>query len=131
VAKRVEAVLAFANLPEAQSLAAANKRISNILKKTEADAAVSVTVQWLQEKAEQVLHAELHQIKPRAEQQFSRGDYSASLQALAALRPSVDAFFNEVMVMAEDASLRANRIALLRELHGLMNRVADLSKLAA
>jgi glycyl-tRNA synthetase beta chain len=131
VAKRVEAVLAFAALPEAQSLAAANKRISNILKKTEADAAVSVTVQWLQEKAEQVLHAELHQIKPRAEQQFSRGDYSASLQALAALRPSVDAFFNEVMVMAEDASLRANRIALLRELHGLMNRVADLSKLAA
>lgn len=131
VAKRVEAVLAFAALPEAQSLAAANKRISNILKKTEADAAVSVTVQWLQEKAEQVLHAELHQIKPRAEQQFSRGDYSASLQALAALRPSVDAFFNEVMVMAEDSGLRANRIALLRELHGLMNRVADLSKLAA
>ncbi len=131
VAQRVQAVLAFAALPEASSLAAANKRISNILKKTESASLGRVDPALLQESAEQVLHSQLKQVQPSVEQQFAQGDYAGSLRSLATLRTSVDAFFNDVMVMADDTALRTNRIALLRELHGLMNRVADLSTLAA
>jgi glycyl-tRNA synthetase beta chain len=138
VPKRLAAVRSFAALPEAAALAAANKRVGNILKKVEGDSTlrqaqgerIEVNVALLQEPAEQALHHALRQIAPKAEAAFALGDYTASLQALAALRVPVDAFFDSVMVNAEDLALRANRLALLAQLHQAMNRVADLSKLA-
>jgi glycyl-tRNA synthetase beta chain len=129
VAKRLAAVRAFAALPEAPALAAANKRIGNILKKADgADAHVSETL--LQEDAEKALYQATQQIAPQARSQFDAGDYTASLQTLAALRGPVDAFFDGVMVNAEQADLRLNRLGLLATLHQAMNRVADLSRLA-
>ncbi len=130
IPKRLAAVRAFAALPEAPALAAANKRISNILKKADkADAHVSEVL--LREPAEQALYAAMKDIAPRAAAQFDAGDYTASLQTLAALRGPVDAFFDGVMVNAEEADLRLNRLGLLATLHLAMNRVADLSRLAA
>lgn len=130
VQKRLEAVRAFAALPEAQALAAANKRVSNILKKAEGDIQAQVNEALLVEQAEKDLYAALQSVAPKAQQQFESGDYKASLQTLAALRAPVDAFFEHVMVNAEDAALKANRLGLLATLHGAMNRVADLAKLA-
>jgi glycyl-tRNA synthetase beta chain len=127
---RLIAVRAFAALPEAESLAAANKRVGNILKKSDAEAAEYVNAVLLVEPAEAALHAALLEAESRAEMAFSVGDYSASLQALAVLKAPVDAFFDTVMVNAEDRALRANRLGLLAKLHAAMNRVADLSKLA-
>ena len=130
VAKRLAAARTFAALPEAPALAAANKRIGNILKKTDAvDAHVSEVL--LAEPAEIALYAAMNDIAPRADAQFEAGDYTASLQTLAALRAPVDAFFDGVMVNAEQLDLRLNRLGLLAKLHAAMNRVADLSKLAA
>lgn len=130
VAQRLEAVRAFAKLPEAAALAAANKRVSNILKKAgEVDAHVSPVL--LQEAAEQALFAALEASAPQAKAQFDAGDYTASLQTLAALRAPVDAFFEGVMVNAEALDLRLNRLGLLKTLHDAMNRVADLSRLAS
>ena len=130
IPKRLAAVRAFAALPEAPALAAANKRISNILKKAEkADAHVSEGL--LKEPAEQALYAAMKDIAPRAGAQFDAGDYTASLQSLAALRGTVDAFFDGVMVNAEEPDLRLNRLGLLATLHQAMNRVADLSRLAS
>ena len=130
VAKRLAAVRAFAALPEAPALAAANKRIANILKKAErADAHVNPAL--LQEDAEKALHAAVGQLVPQADAKFQAGDYTGSLQMLAALRAPVDAFFDGVMVNAEEADLRLNRLGLLALLHRAMNRVADLSRLAA
>jgi glycyl-tRNA synthetase beta chain len=131
IPKRLAAVRAFAALPEAASLAAANKRVGNILKKVEGTVAAKVDAALLKEAAEVALHAALGQAKPQADAAFERGDYTASLQALAALRGPVDAFFDDVMVNAEDAALRANRLGLLATLHQAMNRVADLSKLSS
>lgn len=130
VQKRLEAVRAFAALPEAQALAAANKRVSNILKKAEGEIQAQVNEALLVEQAEKDLYAALQTVAPKAQQQFESGDYTASLQTLAALRAPVDAFFEHVMVNAEDAALKANRLGLLATLHGAMNRVADLAKLA-
>jgi glycyl-tRNA synthetase beta chain len=130
VGKRLAAVRAFAALPEAAALAAANKRISNILKKVpEVDAHVSAVL--LGEPAEIALYAAMQEVAPKALAQFEVGDYAASLQTLAALRAPVDAFFDGVMVNAEALDLRLNRQGLLKSLHDAMNRVADLSKLAA
>ena len=129
VVQRLQAVREFEKLPEAPALAAANKRISNILKKAgQADAHVNPAL--LAEPAEQALHAAMKDIVPRAAAQFESGDYTASLQTLAALRAPVDAFFDGVMVNAEQAELRLNRLGLLAALHQAMNRVADLSRLA-
>ena len=129
VSKRLAAVRAFAALPEAAALAAANKRIGNILKKTDAvDPHVSTLL--LQEPAEIALYAAMQQAAPGAQAQFEAGDYTASLQSLAALRVPVDAFFDGVMVNAEAIDVRLNRLGLLQSLHNAMNRVADLSKLA-
>ena len=129
VAKRLAAVRAFAALPEAPALAAANKRIGNILKKAErADAHVSEAL--LREQAEKALYQATRTVAPRAGAQFEAGDYTGSLQTLAALRGPVDAFFDGVMVNAEEMDLRLNRLGLLATLHGAMNRVADLSRLA-
>jgi glycyl-tRNA synthetase beta chain len=130
VPKLLAAVRAFAALPEAPALAAANKRIGNILKKSpEADAHVSELL--LQEDAEKALHAAMQKIVPAANAQFEEGDYTASLQTLAALREPVDAFFDGVMVNAEQSDLRLNRLGLLMLLHHAMNRVAQLERLAA
>ena len=130
ISKRLAAVRAFAALPEAQALAAANKRIGNILKKTDAvDAHVSEVL--LTEPAEVALYAAMNTVAPQANSQFDAGDYTASLQTLAALRAPVDAFFEGVMVNAEQVDVRLNRLGLLSSLHAAMNRVADLSKLAA
>ena len=130
VAKRLSAVRAFAALPEAPALAAANKRIGNILKKAlEVDPHVSELL--LKEAAEIALHAAMKDVLPAANAQFEAGDYTASLQTLAALRTPVDAFFDGVMVNAEELDLRLNRQGLLKSLHGAMNRVADLSRLVA
>lgn len=130
VAQRLQAVRAFAALPEAPALAAANKRIGNILKKSEGEGA-AVQAALLQEQAEKDLYAAMQATVPAANAQFDAGDYTASLRALAALRTPVDAFFDGVMVNADDPALKANRLGLLRELHNAMNRVADLSRLAA
>lgn len=130
VAQRLAAVRAFAALPEAAALAAANKRISNILKKAgDVDAHVSDVL--LKEAAEKNLYAALKDVVPQANRQFEAGDYTASLKTLAALRAPVDAFFDGVMVNAEEMDLRLNRQGLLKTLHDAMNRVADLSRLAA
>ncbi|MBE7366937.1 glycine--tRNA ligase subunit beta [Ramlibacter pallidus] len=129
VAKRLAAVRAFAALPEAPALAAANKRIGNILKKADrADPHVSEPL--LKEDAEKALYAATRKIAPEARSQFEAGDYTGSLQTLAALRGPVDAFFDDVMVNADEADLRLNRLGLLATLHQAMNRVADLSRLA-
>ena len=131
VPKRLAAVRAFAALPESASLAAANKRISNILKKSDAQPALSVNADLLIEPAEKALAAALHTVRPLADALFDNGEYAASLRELAVLKTPVDAFFDGVMVNADDAALRANRLALLAALHAAMNRVADLSRLAS
>ncbi|MBC8055367.1 MAG: glycine--tRNA ligase subunit beta, partial [Rhizobiales bacterium] len=130
IPKRLAAVRAFATLPEAAALAAANKRVGNILKKADDEVTARVDPALLKEPAEAALDAALGAAKPRADAAFERGDYTASLQALAALKAPVDAFFDGVMVNAEDPALRANRLGLLATLHAAMNRIADLSKLA-
>ena len=131
LSNRLAAVRSFAALPEAAALAAANKRVGNILKKEGIGAKVdAVNGKLLKEPAEQALHQALSKIAPKADTAFNAGDYTRSLQALAALRASVDDFFDNVMVNAEDAALRTNRLALLSQLHRAMNRVADISKLA-
>ena len=132
VEKQLAAVRAFAALPEAPALAAANKRVGNILKKAEAEGAVDAHVNpaLLQEQAEKDLYAALQRFVPEANAQFDAGDFTASLQTLAVLRAPVDAFFDDVMVNAEQLDLRLNRQGLLKTLHVAMNRVADLARLA-
>ncbi len=134
VPRRLAAVRAFTALPEAPALAAANKRVGNILRKSQAagdGAAAAVNPAQLLEPAEAALYDALGRAAPLADAAFARGDYAASLQALAVLKAPVDAFFDTVMVNADDAALRNNRLALLAALHAAMNRVADLSRLAA
>ncbi|MCA1247139.1 glycine--tRNA ligase subunit beta [Massilia sp. MS-15] len=133
VVQRLEAVQAFAALPESGSLAAANKRITNILKKNEdampADA--SVRQELLVEPAEKNLAAKMTSLEGDVTSAFEKSDFTGALKTLALMKDEVDAFFNDVMVMADDINLRNNRLALLSQLHGMMNRVADISKLAA
>ena len=130
VVSRIKAVIEFGTLPEAASLAAANKRIGNILKKAE-DTAAGVDPALLTEPAEKALAGVVEKVRPDVAARFAANDYAGSLKVLAQAREPVDTFFNDVMVMAEDPKVRGNRVALLRELHGLMNQVADISKLAA
>lgn len=129
VAERVRAVTAFGQLPEAESLAAANKRIGNLLKKAEGDIG-DIDAALLAEPAEQALAAAIDALRPQAEACLAAGDFAGNLRTLAQARSAVDAFFADVMVMADDARVRANRLALLGQLHGLMNQVADISRLA-
>ncbi len=131
VPRLLAAVRAFAAMPEAPSLALANKRVGNILKKADGASAPAVRAELLVEPAEIALAEALLRVAPVADQAFADGDYAGSLTALAALKEPVDAFFEQVMVNAEDPSLRANRLGLLATLHAAMNRVADLSRLAA
>jgi glycyl-tRNA synthetase beta chain len=131
VPKQLEAVRAFSGLPEAPALAAANKRVGNILKKAEGGVGDAADPARFVEDAEKALFAALGEIAPQADAAFEAGDYTTSLQKLAALKTPVDAFFDNVMVNADDPALKANRLALLNQLHRTMNRVADLSRLAA
>jgi len=133
VVGRLEAVQAFAALPESASLAAANKRITNILKKNE-DAMpqdASVKQELLVEPAEAALNAKMASLEGDVTGAFEKRDFAGALKTLALMKEEVDAFFNDVMVMAEDIDLRNNRLALLSQLHRMMNRVADISKLAS
>ncbi len=126
--KRLAAVRAFRALPEAAALAAANKRIGNILKKSDAPAGAFAAAA-LVEPAERELHEAMERAGAVARGHFDRADYTQALRELAALRAPVDAFFDGVMVNAGDAALRNNRLWLLQALHTEMNRVADLSRL--
>jgi glycyl-tRNA synthetase beta chain len=130
VPRRLAAVRDFMVLPESTSLAAANKRIGNILKKA-ALVPSAFDSKLLVEPAERELAQAAARIAPQAEQLFAADDYAGMLRALAPLKAPVDRFFDTVMVNAEDAKLRDNRLALLAQLHALMNRVADISMLAA
>ncbi len=130
VGKRLAAVRTFAALPEAEALAAANKRIGNILKKSEGSSPGAVRADLLVEPQERDLHTALTKVAAIAGPKFDAGDWQGGLVACASLRTPVDAFFDAVMVNAEDPALRTNRLALLGALHALMNRVADLSRLA-
>jgi len=127
---RLAAVRSFSTLPEAESLAAANKRVGNILKKAEGKVTANVDMTLLAEPAEAALYQALTAVKPKADAAFEQNDFTASLKALAVLKQPVDAFFDSVMVNAEAPALRNNRLGLLATLHQAMNRVADLSKLA-
>jgi len=131
ITERLDAVQAFAALPEAEALAAANKRITNILKKIEGGVSGTVQNGLLREAAEQALYSAMLLLKPQVDAAYAKGDFSGALKALAQLRQNVDSFFNDVMVNAEDEQLRNNRQALLAELHQMLNQVADISKLAA
>jgi glycyl-tRNA synthetase beta chain len=126
---RVNAVAAFRSLPEAESLAAANKRIANILKKSAAETAASVDVSLLQVDAERALHAALEGVSAGVEADLASRRYNAALTTLAGLRPAIDAFFNDVMVNDPDPALRANRLALVGRVRELFSGVADLSRL--
>jgi glycyl-tRNA synthetase beta chain len=131
IVARVRAVDLFAKLQEAPALAAANKRVGNILKKVEGSVTASVNTSLLKEQAEIDLNAALALVQPLSDKAYEQGDYTASLTTLANLKAPVDAFFEHVMVNADDAALKANRLGLLATLHAAMNRVADLSKLAS
>ncbi|MDR5885693.1 glycine--tRNA ligase subunit beta [Vreelandella janggokensis] len=128
-ARRLRAVKAFAQRDEAAALAAANKRVSNILSKQEHDGSTQVDQSLLQEPAEQALFNAVtrsqHQVTPL----FAAGDYQQALDALATLREPVDNFFDQVMVMADDESIRRNRLALLASLQALFLEVADIAQL--
>ncbi|PKO51451.1 MAG: glycine--tRNA ligase subunit beta, partial [Betaproteobacteria bacterium HGW-Betaproteobacteria-20] len=131
IPQRLTAVRTFSTLAEAPALAAANKRVGNILKKVEGEVSAEVNANLLQEPAEIALNKALTEVKPEADILFESADYAASLQALAALKAPVDDFFDNVMVNTDDPALKANRLGLLATLHQTMNRVADLSKLAS
>jgi glycyl-tRNA synthetase beta chain len=132
VLHQLEAVKAFQALPEAESLAAANKRVANILKQAQdkGDAHSGATLQELKEPAERALHEAIRSVSEKAKPLYEKGDYTGYLKSFAVLKAPVDTFFDKVMVMVEDEKLRRARLALLRELREAMNRVADLSRLA-
>lgn len=131
IPKRLAAIRAFAALPEATSLAAANKRVSNILKKVSTAISPQVDVELLQVPAERALYQALIELKDKVDEAFKEKDYTVALQILAALKVPVDTFFDHVMVNTDDDMLRNNRLALLKKLQQVMNRVADISRLAS
>jgi glycyl-tRNA synthetase beta chain len=133
VLAQLEAVRAFASLPEAESLAAANKRVANILKQAEAkgEQFAKARAEALKEAAERDLFAALAKASADATPLLKQGDFTGYLKTFAVLKAPVDAFFDAVMVMAEEPELRRNRLALLKDLRDEMNRIADIAKLAA
>jgi glycyl-tRNA synthetase beta chain len=129
VLPRLKALQAFRALPQAEALAAANKRIRNILKQVDGVPVTTIDPALLREPSEQQLAQEVEALRPQVEALLHEGNYVAALRALASLRPAVDAFFDHVMVMAEDTALRNNRLALLANLNNLFLGAADISKL--
>ena len=127
--KRIHAVSAFRALQEAESLSAANKRISNILKQAGDRDWDHVSQELLHDEAEKKLAARIVELTAKVGPLFDRGDYASAMKLLAALRPEVDAFFDKVMVMVDEEAVRDNRLALLQGLRRLFLRVADLSRL--
>ena len=127
--KRIHAVNSFRKLPEAESLAAANKRSGNILKKVKGKLPKKIKTSLLAEEAEQKLYQALTQLTESVDPLLASSDYEPALQLLAGLREPVDTFFDDVMVMVDDIKLRDNRVALLNQLHGLFLQVADISRL--
>jgi len=130
VLRRLDAIKKFRALPEATALAAANKRIRNILRQAKASFDGVANPDLFKESAERSLYQEVVETRQVVDYKFSTGEYTESLLALASLRPHVDRFFDEVLVNAEDAAVRENRLRLLGELAYLLNRVADISMLA-
>jgi glycyl-tRNA synthetase beta chain len=130
VASRLKAVQDFAALPEAAALSAANKRIVNILRKSGDEAAPAVDRSRLTDGAEHDLFMAFQKLTPQVETAFKNGNFAGALRALAAAKPVVDRYFDDVLVMADDPAIRANRLALLRGVAATMNCVADISKLA-
>jgi len=133
---RLEGVRTFAALEVAKDLAAANKRVQNIMRKNHEElgidlAKATVKLALLKETAELDLHQAMQDITPMATGYLARGDYGQNLKALVTLKPFIDDFFDKVMVMCEDKELRLNRAALLQQLGKLMNQTADISKLVA
>ena len=129
LADKLQAVESFKKLPEAAALAAANKRVQNLLKKTDAQLG-AVNENLLQEDAECALFAATQALRPTVQNALAQHDFQAALTALSAVKPQVDAFFDNVMVMADDAAVKQNRLNLLNELSQLMNAVADISLLS-
>ena len=129
VASRILAVTDFAKDPAASSLAAANKRIGNLLKKAEDQLSGQINPALLTEPAEQALANKIAELQPIAQMHFETGDYRSTMLTLAKVREPVDAFFNDIMVMSDDPAVRNNRLLLLAQLHDLMNQVADISRL--
>lgn len=128
-AKRIQAVEKFAQMEAAESLSAANKRISNLLKKVEGELPETVNVALLTESAEQTLWSDLDALRESASNLIAERDYIAAIESLATIRSSVDSFFDNVMVMAEDEAVRLNRLALLNQIYQLFLQVADISRL--
>jgi glycyl-tRNA synthetase beta chain len=126
---RLKALRAFLDLPEATALAAANKRIANILRKSGESSDGSVDIEALEDPAESALWGAMELLRSRVATEVAQREYANALGRLAQLRPPVDAFFEKVMVMDEDPRLRKNRLALLAQLHGLFIGIADLSRL--
>jgi glycyl-tRNA synthetase beta chain len=126
---RLRALSQFLTLPEAQSLAAANKRTANILRKAESAPAMAVDAARLRESAEQQLHGAIESLKEHVLRAVAAHDYAGALTSLAGLKPQVDLFFDKVLVMDPDEGLRANRLALLTQLRDLFGGIADLSRL--
>jgi len=127
--KRIRAVTAFRALPEAESLAAANKRVGNILKKTDISSAIKINTALFAEDAEKALYEKLNGLRASVDALYDKGDYEKALRKLSALREPVDTFFDKVMVMADDEAIKNNRIALLEQMSALFLRAADLSRL--
>jgi len=132
VLQQLDAVKAFQALPEAESLAAANKRIVNILKQAEAkgESFAGAASGELKEPAEKALLEALQKTNAAAKLLYEKGDYTGYLKSFSILKAPVDLFFEKVMVMVDDKKLRSERLALLHDLRESMNRVADLSRLA-
>ncbi|BBP44979.1 glycine--tRNA ligase beta subunit [Thiosulfatimonas sediminis] len=128
-AKRIEAVKAFAQIDGAESLSAANKRIANLLKKVDAEIAETVDTSLFENAAESALFAKLDELREQVSDLIADKDYIAALQQLATIRAEVDAFFEGVMVMADDEAVRNNRLALLHQIYQLFTDIADISRL--
>lgn len=129
IAQRIHGVQAFRQLPAATSLASANKRIHNILKKTEESYPTQVDPTYFDHAAERQLYEQIEAVSTTLKTVLAKGDYIAALENLANLRESVDNFFDNVMVMAENTNIRTNRLALLSSLRDLFLQVADISRL--
>ena len=127
--RRIRAVRTFNAMPQAESLAAANKRIANILKKAKIDKSLQLEKTVLTEAAEKKLYGAVEKLQPKIASLCKAGKYQEALGQLADLRDTVDQFFDQVMVTAEDDKLRNNRLALLQSLHLLFGQIADISLL--
>lgn len=130
VPSRLEAVRVFSQMPEAQALAAANKRIGNILKKSN-ETSTDVDMSLFEQEAESALFAALTEVEPQVKALYEQGAYRDVLQRMAPMKAPVDKFFEDVMVNVDNEAIRRNRLALLARLHRTMNLVAELSRLAS